>query len=57
VALALVIALATAMHTYVEAPLIALGKRVSTAWFGARKKAKALALEEIPGLAAPAGQG
>lgn len=57
VALALVIALATAMHTYVEAPLIALGKRLSTAWFGARKKAKASALEEIPGLAAPAGQG
>jgi peptidoglycan/LPS O-acetylase OafA/YrhL len=48
VALALVIALATAMHTYVEAPLIGLGKRLSTSWFGAPKRYK------VPGLASRA---
>jgi peptidoglycan/LPS O-acetylase OafA/YrhL len=48
VALALVIALATAMHTYVEAPLIVLGKRLSASWFGAPKRYK------VPGLASRA---
>jgi peptidoglycan/LPS O-acetylase OafA/YrhL len=35
-ALALVILIAWAMHLYVEAPMIALGKRLGNAWFGKR---------------------
>jgi peptidoglycan/LPS O-acetylase OafA/YrhL len=41
VALSLVIGLATLMYLYVEAPLIAVGKRLSKAWFGVRKSGKA----------------
>lgn len=37
-ALMLVIAIAWAMHVYVEAPMIALGKRLGDAWFGSRKR-------------------
>lgn len=43
-ALALVTTLATAMHRWVEAPMIALGKRLSNAWFGSRKRDTAPAL-------------
>jgi hypothetical protein len=28
------------MHVYVEAPMIALGKRMGGAWFGSRKRDK-----------------
>ncbi len=37
IAVALVLLIAGVMHTYVEAPLIALGKRLSRAWFGSRE--------------------
>jgi peptidoglycan/LPS O-acetylase OafA/YrhL len=40
VALPLVIAIASAMHFYAEAPLIALGKRLSILWFGGKKRDK-----------------
>ena len=54
VALSLVIGLATLMYLYVEAPLIAVGKRLSKAWFGARKSAKAAIPEAVQPLDAPA---
>jgi peptidoglycan/LPS O-acetylase OafA/YrhL len=50
-ALALVTTLATAMHRWVEAPMIALGKRLSNAWFGSRKR------DTAPALASAALQG
>lgn len=37
-ALVLVTVVATAMHSCVEAPVIELGKRLSNAWFGSRKR-------------------
>ena len=40
VALGLVIVIAWTMHLYVEAPMITLGKRLSTAWFGPRNRDK-----------------
>jgi len=46
VALPLVIAIASAMHFYAEAPLIALGKRLSILWFGGKKRDK-LPIPEI----------
>jgi peptidoglycan/LPS O-acetylase OafA/YrhL len=47
IALTLVIAVASAMYFYVEAPLIGLGKRLSIAWFGARKR-DAVATQSSP---------
>jgi peptidoglycan/LPS O-acetylase OafA/YrhL len=46
-----VIGIASAMHVYVEAPTIALGKRLAKAWFGSRERRAA------PATAAPALQG
>jgi peptidoglycan/LPS O-acetylase OafA/YrhL len=51
IALAFVIGIAWAMHVYVEAPTIALGKRLAKAWFGSRERRAA------PAAAAPALQG
>jgi peptidoglycan/LPS O-acetylase OafA/YrhL len=48
VALALVIAVAWAMHVCIEAPMIVLGKRLSDAWFGSPKR------DTAPALASPA---
>jgi peptidoglycan/LPS O-acetylase OafA/YrhL len=56
VALALVIGLATLMYQIVEAPLIALGKRLSKAWFGARKSSNAVSPEAAQPLDTPAFQ-
>jgi peptidoglycan/LPS O-acetylase OafA/YrhL len=53
VALALVIGIAWTMHLYVEAPMIALGKRLSSAWFGSRKRDKAPVGETASGVASP----
>jgi hypothetical protein len=39
------------MHRWVEAPMIALGKRLSNAWFGSRKR------DTAPALASAALQG
>jgi peptidoglycan/LPS O-acetylase OafA/YrhL len=38
VALLLVFLLATAMHSYLEAPMIALGKRLNNAWFASQRR-------------------
>jgi peptidoglycan/LPS O-acetylase OafA/YrhL len=57
VALALVIGIAWAMHLYIEAPMIALGKRLSKAWFGSRKRDKVLVPETASGSASPVLQG
>jgi peptidoglycan/LPS O-acetylase OafA/YrhL len=38
--LVIAIAIASAMHFYAEAPLIALGKRLSILWFGGKKRDK-----------------
>jgi peptidoglycan/LPS O-acetylase OafA/YrhL len=54
VALSLVIGLATIMYLYVEAPLIAFGKRFSKAWFGARKNGKVVVPEAAQALDLPA---
>jgi peptidoglycan/LPS O-acetylase OafA/YrhL len=57
IALTLVIAVASAMYFYIEAPLIGLGKRLSVAWFGARKRSKTPALDEVSAPASPVLQG
>jgi peptidoglycan/LPS O-acetylase OafA/YrhL len=44
--LVIAIAIASAMHFYAEAPLIALGKRLSILWFGGKKRDK-LPIPEI----------
>jgi hypothetical protein len=41
------------MHAYVEAPMIALGKRLSSAWFGSRTRKH----DAAPVLPSPALQG
>jgi peptidoglycan/LPS O-acetylase OafA/YrhL len=56
VALPLVIAIASAMHFYAEVPLIALGKRLSKTWFGARKRREATVPEAGAVLDSPAFQ-
>jgi peptidoglycan/LPS O-acetylase OafA/YrhL len=50
VALTLVLGIAWAMHVYVEAPMIALGKRLGNAWFGSRKRDGVAVPEAAPGL-------
>jgi peptidoglycan/LPS O-acetylase OafA/YrhL len=50
VALGLVIVIAWAMHLCVEAPMIALGKRLSSAWFGSRKRDTLAIPETVPAL-------
>jgi peptidoglycan/LPS O-acetylase OafA/YrhL len=57
VALALVIGIAWMMHLYVEVPMIALGKRLSSAWFGSRRRDRAPVAEAAAGSASPVFQG
>jgi peptidoglycan/LPS O-acetylase OafA/YrhL len=57
VALALVIGIAWMMHLYVEVPMIALGKRLSSAWFGSRRRDKVPLPEAAAGSASPVFQG
>jgi peptidoglycan/LPS O-acetylase OafA/YrhL len=52
-AFALVVGIAWGMHAYVEAPMIALGKRLSSAWFGSRTRKH----DAAPVLPSPALQG
>ena len=51
---ALAIAFLLGMYLYVEAPLIAFGKRFSKAWFGARKNGKVVVPEAAQALDLPA---